>query len=59
MSCVLGVQACVVLYTLYYGPSADRVINILIFTQFGLEAIGTPPALPAWSHLVTFPGPAY
>ena len=56
MSCVLGVQACVVLYALYYGPSADRVINILIFTQFSLEAIGTPPALLACAHLVAISG---
>ena len=41
MSCVLAVQLSIVCYIVRYMPSADRVMNILIFTQFSLEATGT------------------
>ena len=45
ISAVLAVQLAVVVYIVRCAPSADRVMNILIFCQFSLEATGTATLL--------------
>lgn len=47
LSAVFGVQLAVVLYVTLCSPSADRVMNLLIITQFSMEATGTAAFLYA------------
>ena len=48
MGAVLAVQILVVVYASLVKPSADRIMNLLIMTQFSLEAVGTS-MLMAWT----------
>ena len=40
-----SIQFVIALYVFMYSPSADRVMNLLIFSQFSLEAVGTSVSL--------------
>ena len=50
---ILGVQVSVVLYAWLCKPSADRIMNLLIMSQFSFEAMST--ALLLWGALQSEP----